>query len=322
MRLEVKKFKEVDIRRLSEVHLEWTQSSPFRDDSITIDSAEARFTRWAQNEDILAILAYNDSDNLVGWAYIGIDAPDWIFSGNWHPIVRPGDDESDIAMAIIAEYKRYGLETKRNRLDGQFNRITDAHQQMLEKYGTWYESQGFNRVSESVLMDLDMSGEKAFEVEIPYGFDLVPLEKKTNEELKEIFLETFRGGKDTVFVGLSDEQQVIIFNQWFDRENEFIDGASFVLQKNEEIVAFITTRPHHDNAMIGLVGVIPKYQRKGLAKILIASAINATREKGIEIIELNMDINNTPASNLYKSFGFKTDHRNMLYSWFAEGKKE
>ena len=321
LRFEIKKFKEADIRRLSEIYLEWTINTPFKDDSRTIETVETQFTQLAQNENEFVILAYGNSDNLVGWTNFFVGFPEMIFTGRWHPIVLLGDDESDIALALIKEYKRYGVEIGRIRLESQFNRITESHQQLFEKYSKWYESQGFYRVTEEGFMELDVSEKHSLHVEIPVGFDLVPIEKKTNEEIKEVFFETFLGGKDGLFLDLSYDQQVESFNYWFDREKEFTDGASLLLLKDGEVAGFLITRPHHSNAMIGPVGVNPKYQRKGLGKTLIASAINSARENGIEKIQLEMDTSNTPAYRLYKSFGFKTLHKAVFYAWIPEGGK-
>lgn len=276
-------------------------------------------TQSAQNDNELVILVYDGSDELVGWINIFIGFTEIIFAGSWHPVVRPGDDETEIAKALLSEYKRYGVEIGRNRLEGQFNRITDAHQQLLEKYGRWYESQGFYRVTEEAFMVL-VEEKKTPDGEIPDGFDLVSVTDKTNDEIKKSFFETFLDSNDGLFLDLSHDQQVESFNYWFNREKGFLE-ASLLLLKDDEVAAFIITKPHEDDASIGPVGVNPKYRRQGLGKVLLSRAINASRDKGVKRIILEMDTSNNPAFELYKSFGFKTLHRAVFYAWIPEGSK-
>ncbi|MHA1637782.1 MAG: hypothetical protein ACTSUB_07180, partial [Candidatus Thorarchaeota archaeon] len=90
MRFEIKKFNDADIRMLSEIYFEWIQNTPFKDGSRTIEVIEAQFTKTAQNDDELVILAFDNSDFLVGWMNIYVGFPEMIFAGKWHPIVRPG----------------------------------------------------------------------------------------------------------------------------------------------------------------------------------------------------------------------------------------
>jgi ribosomal protein S18 acetylase RimI-like enzyme len=51
-------------------------------------------------------------------------------------------------------------------------------------------------------------------------------------------------------------------------------------------------------------GVSPKYQRKGIGKILTRESIRFAKDMGYQI-KLEVHKDNTPAINLYKHMGFK-----------------
>ncbi len=321
MRFEIMKLKEADIRKLSEVDHESIQNTTFRDDSRTIDMIETRLTQRSQNENHLVILAYDDSDDLIGWMSVFLGYPEIIITGRWHPVVRQGEDKFEVAKALLNEYKRYGVEIGRIRLEGHLDRITESHQEILEEYSKLYESQGFYKVTEEGSLELVVDEKDIPQAEIPDGFDLVHVSEKTNEEIKESFFETFLDSIDGLFLDQSHEQQMEAFNYWFSREREFIEGASLLLLKGNEVAAFIITRPDHGDASIAPVGVNPKFRRQGLGKVLLSRAINASREKGIERIILELDTNNIPAFELYKSFGFNILHTAVFYAWLPEGRK-
>ena len=79
MHFEVIKFKEADIRKLSEIYFEWIQNTPFRDDSMAIDCVETQFTKAAQNDHEMVILAFDDSNLHVGWLNTYIGFPEMLF---------------------------------------------------------------------------------------------------------------------------------------------------------------------------------------------------------------------------------------------------
>ncbi|MHA1576197.1 MAG: GNAT family N-acetyltransferase [Candidatus Thorarchaeota archaeon] len=322
MRFEIMKLKEADIRKLSEISYESKQRTSFRDDSRTLNSIETRLIQASQNDNELTILAYDDSDNHIGWMTVFLGFPEIIITRKWHPVVRPGDDEFEVAKALLNEYKRYGVEIGRIRLEGTLDRITESHQEILEKYSRLYESQGFYKVTEEGSMELVVDEKEISQAEIPDGFDLVHVSEKTNEEIKESFFDTFLDSKDGLFLDSSHKQQVNAFNHWFNRERELIEDASLLILKDNEVAGFIVTRPHHNDAEIAPVGVNPKFRRQGFGKVLLSRAIYASHEKGINRMILELDTSNVPAFELYKSFGFKLLHKAAFYAWLPEGRKQ
>ena len=92
-----------------------------------------------------------------------------------------------------------------------------------------------------------------------------------------------------------------------------IDGNRFELLKNDKVVgSTMFTRIVKDDKFnnephITLWGFLIKeeYRGKGYSKILMEKILEYLIKK-VSIVDLQVMENNTPAVNLYKSFGFKT----------------
>lgn len=55
---------------------------------------------------------------------------------------------------------------------------------------------------------------------------------------------------------------------------------------------------------ITLVGVLPQYQKQGIASKLLKKSINYAQQIGINKIQLNVQKTNDPVINFYKKYGF------------------
>ncbi len=82
-----------------------------------------------------------------------------------------------------------------------------------------------------------------------------------------------------------------------------------------EIVGYCWMQIYHDEievdlegklrACIYMLGVDPKYRGKGFGKILLLEGLRLLKNKGVQIVELNVDSKNEVACGLYRSQGFK-----------------
>jgi len=87
------------------------------------------------------------------------------------------------------------------------------------------------------------------------------------------------------------KNNAIIFEAW---DNDELIGLIAAYFKNYETkIGFITS-----------VIVSKKYQKQGVAKILLEKTIDFAKEKGFEKIHLEVHRENKNAIGLYKTFGF------------------
>jgi ribosomal-protein-alanine N-acetyltransferase len=78
-----------------------------------------------------------------------------------------------------------------------------------------------------------------------------------------------------------------------------------VLLKNETILGYYIASTVVDESEIITIAVNPKFRRQNLGKFMLSNILKEAQEKRSKFIFLESRKSNTPALNLYKSFGFK-----------------
>lgn len=78
---------------------------------------------------------------------------------------------------------------------------------------------------------------------------------------------------------------------------------------DETVVGFIAYRMEPDERHTGvveMVGVDPRHQRRGVARLLVSHAVDELRDAGARVlmVETGGDAGHLPARNLYESIGF------------------
>ena len=87
-------------------------------------------------------------------------------------------------------------------------------------------------------------------------------------------------------------------------ENAIVINA----QENKDVVgmlAFYCNDIQTRVAYITIVGILPEYFGKGIARKLMDLCIRYVQEKDFQMIKLEVNIKNSRAINFYKTFGFK-----------------
>ncbi|CAB4691658.1 unannotated protein [freshwater metagenome] len=84
--------------------------------------------------------------------------------------------------------------------------------------------------------------------------------------------------------------------------------------KSEEVVGIARIGFAQSWSALGAVRVNPDFRRQGIARALGECAINSANERGYPFMFLQVDCNNHPAIELYKSLGFTQHHRNIYLS--------
>ena len=81
----------------------------------------------------------------------------------------------------------------------------------------------------------------------------------------------------------------------------------FVWEEEERIVGAVMTQRHGTTALweVGLVGILPEYRRRGIARRLLTRSLEDLRERGAERANLGVIDRNVPAYSLYTSLGFE-----------------
>ncbi len=78
----------------------------------------------------------------------------------------------------------------------------------------------------------------------------------------------------------------------------------FITENNQQVGSLILIYSG-DKASIYSVEVLSNHRGKGYGKKLVESAINRCKDKSCSAIELNTELDNLVANNLYRSLGFQ-----------------
>ncbi len=81
----------------------------------------------------------------------------------------------------------------------------------------------------------------------------------------------------------------------------------FIWEEDGQIAGAVMTQRHGTTDLweVGLVGVLPEYRRRGIARRLLTRSLEDLRERGAEKASLGVIDKNVPAYSLYTSLGFE-----------------
>ncbi len=94
----------------------------------------------------------------------------------------------------------------------------------------------------------------------------------------------------------------------------YIKHYSLVAEEDGKIVGFIIASIERDKtSQIITLDIHPNYRKRKLGTKLLSSVEDHLISRGIKNVYLQVEVNNTPAINLYKKFGFTEARRLPRY---------
>ena len=79
----------------------------------------------------------------------------------------------------------------------------------------------------------------------------------------------------------------------------------YVARRGETVIGYIVFNILHEEAHILNIAVLPAYQRQGIGKYLLASALAVIQADDGREVFLEVAVSNLPAQYLYRQFGFR-----------------
>lgn len=310
-------MRDADTSALAKVAFQARQASERRNSDLSVARLKEALDAASGDDYLKVLLCMSDrSDDLLGWLSLYTGFARIVFIGEWHPEVLPSDSYGVVARKLIREAKKETRRMQRERLEANFNRITNRIRPLLQRYEDWYKEERFRYATEETYMEATITDN------IPeFGeFDdltIQPISEISNEDLFEPFFDSFLDSKDGLFLSLTKDQQIDAFNYWFSRTRQFVDDATLCALDNDRVIGFIVVREEDGKAEVGPIGVHPSYRGKGIARKLLATSMDSMKRQGFKEVALEMDILNTPAMNLYEQFGFQSIHNSVYYYWDA-----
>ena len=91
------------------------------------------------------------------------------------------------------------------------------------------------------------------------------------------------------------------------------DTQSLVLDHEGRLIGFLIYRNIGGDLEIIQLALNKEYQRQGLASMMIDYMIQDAQSSTIDFIYLEVEMDNLPAFNLYKKYGFEAIHQRKNY---------
>lgn len=88
-------------------------------------------------------------------------------------------------------------------------------------------------------------------------------------------------------------------------EEEKNNNITYLIKIDDKIIGKIKTSKEENSIYISGFGIIPEYRSKGHGRASLAKVLNKLKEENISKVELDVEITNKNALNLYKACGFK-----------------
>jgi ribosomal protein S18 acetylase RimI-like enzyme len=124
-------------------------------------------------------------------------------------------------------------------------------------------------------------------------------------ELAQLLLDAYRGTIDQEEESI--EQALAEIVRTFAGEyGPFMPAASRVVEREGKLVSATLLTRWKDRPFIAYAVTHPQWQRQGLAKSSVLSAMHAVHAGGDELLSLVVTLKNEPAFTLYQSLGFKS----------------
>lgn len=85
------------------------------------------------------------------------------------------------------------------------------------------------------------------------------------------------------------------------------------IKENGSLIGYLSLYESLDEGYINNIAVLKDKRRKGIGKSLLKEITHYAVSKGLSFISLEVRVSNTPAINLYSSFGFKEEGKRKNY---------
>ncbi|MHA2084819.1 MAG: GNAT family N-acetyltransferase [Candidatus Thorarchaeota archaeon] len=272
------------------------------------------------------IILVRSENQLLGWLCLYPSTSTMIYIKQWHPIIKPSEDDGNIAAKLIAEAIEYTKKSGRKRLEVFHMGLMEERRPWYERYGKWYNSAGMPKGGEWAYMVCNLENMNFDDVIVPSGFDVAPIYSKSNDEIYECYEKSFKASMDGRFLDQTDEDRRSNFDEdFFDRSKPIVEDASLLILKNDVIVGFMKVHPMGDGGYVNGYGIDPDYRRRGLGRALMKMSLSGASKRGLSevILEvdvdnkqaLEVDVDNKQAIELYEAVGFERKHGSISHVW-------
>ena len=313
MNIKALKKSDVDFRKLAELTFVTMGRSNLIAEDVTEETVQRNISERITNHWYDRIFIAEDNGKIAGWlafyemqAWMSEIAHIW----NWHPVVFPSEDETEIANELIRRAFSHLKEIGFHKVTVDFPRVNKDTQTQFNKNLNWYSRAGITEVFEEKFYKKDIIEENS-EISIPDEYTLGYVSETDLEALFNCWVETFSSSKDEFFLSLDAEgKRDFFFDRW-SREKPLIKEASLTLFHKDKLIGFSHILPLYEptDGCLSGIGILPEYRRKGLARKLLKISIMKLKEANYQTISFFVSTTNSDAISFYEKLGFRSKHK-------------
>ncbi|HUT81069.1 MAG TPA: GNAT family N-acetyltransferase [Candidatus Bathyarchaeia archaeon] len=261
-----------------------------------------------------SFLAYEKGE-LVGWLGVNQVYPPTLLLYTYHPIINPDSNRKHVAQALIQKCIDYAIEKNIGNIR-IFNDVTIKTENRFLELEQYYLNAGMKKTHIVLCMENKLSTNVIKNTVIDSEYHIEPWLDQSDEDLKECYERIFAKSNDNFTNSLDKEER----NYWNTISRGNANQASIVIKKDNELVALILAVDYGDFMELGPIGVVPEHRGKKLGKVVMEECLSSLFKQGKVNCYLEVDATNTPAINLYKSYGFFEVSKKHGFLWRSMGK--
>jgi mycothiol synthase len=167
---------------------------------------------------------------------------------------------------------------------------------------------GMVRQRELLIMERRLDGELPAPV-VPRGVQIRTFTVGQDEQAwLRVNAEAFAQHPEQALIDMDDLKDRMA-EPWFDPK------GFFVAMRDRAMIGFHWTKQHQDQlGEVYVLGVAPSAAGQGLGKALLLTGLRSLQERGSTRVELYVEADHEAAIKLYRTYGFATASRDVMYA--------
>ncbi len=277
---------------------------------------------FVKGEDIF--LVASDEDGVLGTLGINVHGGRGTIR-RWEPAVPLQHRGGSVGEGLLVEGMRLALERGVRKLTATLRYPYDVEKPWC---GRLYESLGFREIKPGLQLIMRLEGRG---YEPPLTLETRPCDDYSEEEITQLVLGCFATTSEDIAIHGDDEnvsnpvvaERVIRFQRGEEvgkspaelRKVALVEGKPAGFIRN--FIRKESYRPRF--CLIGQLGVLPKYRRRGIGLSLVMDSLNALKEHDCEYVYVGTPQSNHNAIRLYEKVGFHPIFKISLYEKILDG---
>jgi ribosomal protein S18 acetylase RimI-like enzyme len=161
---------------------------------------------------------------------------------------------------------------------------------------------------------------------VPDKFRLIPWDDSHQAQIEAIASTAYQGSIDAVVVPDTQPQRIVKSlrrlrsAQWPGVDAWNTDASQVILNKQDQVVAYIAAATSGESALIGDLAVHPDYRRRRLARLLMVRAMVACFRQGLASVSLAVTTR-SPMRPLCNQLGFQPTDCGEIALWWKDGRQ-